>query len=160
MKKIKSTHKWSTIFSFVKILSNILIGVILIIVIHSPLQNYLSDHQVVNPTNRDFIIIAIFLFLAIFVTVLHILVLNRFYDSLSTFFYILKELDTVVTLRDANYLKILFEPAYMKENKWISMQNIKCLPKNLRRKTILDTAKKIYDKQVDIKKVGENIKDE
>ncbi len=157
MSKVKSTHKWSSIFMIVKLSSNILLGVIMIFVVNSPVQSFISRQDFISSAYRDIVTIFVFLIFILLVTLLHIFLLNKFYDSLSTMFYIKNELDTLVSLREANYLKKLFEPSYLKENKWISMQHIKDLPAELRRKTIIDTAKKIYDKKLSIKKVGVNI---
>lgn len=157
MKENKKTHKWSSIFSIVKIISNFLLGTTAVLVLYIPLKSFFETSENLTSLHKDIITIALIIITALLTTLIHIFLINKFYDTLSTFFYIKNELHTIVSLKEAGFLKKLFEPQYLKENAWISMSNINSLPPEIRRKTIIETAKKIYDKKIDIKKVGEKV---
>jgi hypothetical protein len=80
-----------------------------------------------------------------FSTLLHVIFVNRIFDTLSTYSYITNELQTTISYADAMYLKPLFEPDYQKTESWETMINIVKLPEDMRRKAVLDTAKKLLD---------------
>ena len=79
----------------------------------------------------------------------HILFINQFFDTMSTYTYISKTLNTKISMADAKYLKRLFEPKFLEKGAWVSMQNVVSIPEELRRKTIMETAKKLLDEQGD-----------
>jgi hypothetical protein len=56
---------------------------------------------------------------------------------------------------DAAFLKQLFEPSLIEAGSWVSMQNITALPEDMRRKAVLDTAKKILDDREEERKALE-----
>lgn len=144
-KKIHETHKYSKKFYYVKVLSNIIFGTILILITYNPIQSLINSFNFNSSIIKDLLIVGFFILIAVIDTLIHTFSINRFYDTLSTYFYMRNELETEISLADANYLKKIFEPAYIKSESWLTMQNIIKLPDNMRRKAAMDTAKKMLE---------------
>jgi len=82
----------------------------------------------------------------IFSTVIHVLSLNRFYETLSIKDYMKNKLETEVTMAEAAYIKKIFSPPYDSSENWVTIEGILHLPKEQRKKAALDAVKYILSK--------------
>ena len=141
------THKYSRIFRFLKLMSIMTMSMVLFLASYIPLKNIFVKLGIIDVVQRDIYTAVIIFFMATISLLLHVLVLNKIYDTLSTYYYITDLLDTPISYSDAKYLKRIFEPAYLKSDTWMTMQNIVTLPEGMRKKAIFDAAKKILGEE-------------
>jgi hypothetical protein len=153
--QIKETHSFTKKYGTYKLISNILFGTMLIFIAYFPIRFVSNEIGLEHGILRDLFTFHNFIFVAFFSTIVHILFINSFFDTLSTYSYLTKTLHTKISISDAAFLKQLFEPSLIETGGWVSMQNIIALPENLRRKAVMDTAKKILDEKEEERKALE-----
>ena len=133
----KETHQYSGSAKVYKIVSFSVIALVVLSVTVALIEKF---HPKLEP-NAIFVVLFVFPLLVSWL--LHAASLNRLYDTLSTKSYITNVLQTKVSYAEAAYLKQIFEPKYNKSGAWITMQNVTALPEDMRRKAVMDAAKKL-----------------
>ena len=144
-KKIAETHKYSKSFQIVKILSILTLGIGLFVFAYFPLK-MVCDTMSIATMGKDIFVSVVIVITALISLLLHKGLLNKYYDTLSTYYYITNDLQTNITMSEAKYLKQIFEPTYLKTDTWVTMKNIVALPEDMRKKAIMDAAKRILGK--------------
>ena len=146
-KQTVETHKYSKACAILKIVSISFLGMLLFFIVLIPIRMLLDPLELDLPISRKLfndIKAGFILINTIYISfILHHFLLNKLFDTCSTYMYITKELKTNITFAEAKYLRQLFEPDYLKNDTWVTMQNILSLPENMRHKAIMDAASRI-----------------
>ena len=135
--RIVTTHIWTKIFIPIVWISRFLFLMLCVFSFASFLDFINIDNAIIN-------ILGVILIVGVFIgsLLVHSMFIEQFYHTIQTYLYVAVNLRTKISFPEARYLKLLFAPSEL--NQWYPMKGIKDLPKEIRRQSLLYSAKKIY----------------
>ncbi len=145
---IRDVERWNSKVLIVKSVSTLIFGLIIILIAFNPLQSLLSSFNFLDKLPDYLISLIIFIILSVCSSLIHTLLLNRYFDIFFTKIFMIKFFKISFNFKESSLLSRLFESSYLDKGSWVAIYDLKKNPDETRKQAILSYSKSIIKSKI------------